>query len=235
MAITLKDYAGGKRHFILQEPQGKWIVAKGEPPEPTWGYATLVRQWCGLAAPVFVAVFTDRKTILLRVGDILVDLRDSKMVFTDRWSGFLTRRFVVSDDGKELASVTYGNLVVDRDPFDSDSIFDYLGPFADKSRLERTVFIWAAAGEGRKLDAPEFLSEVEARFGGNAYERQRVDTRGAACLASYWLLFIILPAALVLWLVPTGERLSFALPIGLVLILVGENGFRGWKQLWRVK
>lgn len=79
----------------------------------------------------------------------------------------------------------------------------------------------ALSSSGYKADfTPSSLWEIDRFF---------------ACLASYWLLFIILPAALVLWLVPTGKRLGFALPIGLVLILGGENGFRGWKQLWRVK
>ncbi|MEI6147726.1 MAG: hypothetical protein WCS01_01390 [bacterium] len=235
MAITLKDYAGGERHFILQEPQGKWIVAKGEPPEPTWGYATLVRQWYGLAAPVFVAVFTDRKTVLLRVGDRLFDLGDSRTLFRETWSGIPGKRFTVLTDGKKAASVAYNPLGIDRDPWDSDSIFDYLVQgFTDRTQLGRTVFVWTAVGEGRKLDSPEFVAELESKFGDQSTRQTRPDWRWVMCLAAYWLLFIILPAVLVLLLLPKAKRLGSILPIGFVLILIGEYGFRKWKKLWRV-
>ena len=54
------------------------------------------------------------------------------------------------------------------------------------------------------------------------------------CLASYRLLFVILPVVLVLLLLPKGKRLGSVLPLGFVLVLIGEHGFRRWKTLWRV-
>ncbi len=54
-------------------------------------------------------------------------------------------------------------------------------------------------------------------------------------LSSYWLLFVIVPLVLVLWL--TGLKalaVWLILPLFLVLVAVGERGFRIWKRLWKI-
>jgi hypothetical protein len=54
-------------------------------------------------------------------------------------------------------------------------------------------------------------------------------------LISYWLLFVIVPLVLVLWL--TGLKalaVWLILPLFLLLVAVGERGFRIWKRLWKI-
>jgi hypothetical protein len=59
--------------------------------------------------------------------------------------------------------------------------------------------------------------------------------KGTICLATYWLLFIIAPTALILLVVPENWRLGAAIPIGLLLIVIGEHGFRKWKRRWHLQ
>ena len=54
------------------------------------------------------------------------------------------------------------------------------------------------------------------------------------CLLTYWLLFIILPCGIALSFLPSDWRVASAIPIALIIILVGEHGFRKWKRVWKV-
>ena len=58
--------------------------------------------------------------------------------------------------------------------------------------------------------------------------------KGAICLAAYWILFVIVPGGIILWFVPLPWRIASAIPIGLLLLLIGEHGFRKWKRIWKV-
>jgi len=61
---------------------------------------------------------------------------------------------------------------------------------------------------------------------------------GRACFAgvSYWALFIIAPVSLCIYgLRAWGVSGWFCLPVILVLLVIGEHGFRRWKRLWRVR
>lgn len=235
MVIMLHDFGEKDRHFVLDDPAGKWTVEKGSSPL-SWGVASLIPQRCGFSKPVLVAVFTDRKTILLRIGDKLFDLGDARVILRNRWAGILYKKFTVLKNDEEVASVGYGELGVDRDPFNEDSFFDYLmAMFSDRSHLDRSVFVWTASSEGRKPDEA-MVAEMEARFNShNASKPQTSIIKGMLCLASYWLLFVILPAGLVLSLVPKGWRIGVGVPVGFLLLIIGENGFRRWKKLWLVE
>lgn len=54
-------------------------------------------------------------------------------------------------------------------------------------------------------------------------------------LVTYWTLFIVLPlGALVLWLGAPQENFAVYMVALVVLVMVGERGFRSWKKLWKV-
>ena len=57
-------------------------------------------------------------------------------------------------------------------------------------------------------------------------------TRYIWARASYWLLFIIIPIIAVAFLVGGGVGLIALL---VVLVVIGEHGFRPWKRLWKVE
>ncbi len=235
MAITLHEFGEKNRHFILDTPSGRWSVEKGSSPT-SWGFASLVPQRFGLSDPVLVAVFTDGKTILFRVDNKLFDLGNADIVLQHRRAGLASKRFTVLVNGAEAFSVKYWTFAIDTFPWDSDSIFDWLMTLsANRNDLARSVFMWTAFGEGRKCDE-SLLAEMEVRFGSqNPSKPEPPFTRGLLCLVSYWLLFIILPAGLILSLVPKGWRIGVGVPVGFVLLLIGENGFRRWKKFWRVE
>jgi len=55
-------------------------------------------------------------------------------------------------------------------------------------------------------------------------------------LASYWLAFIIGPALVFfLWLGPSSTNAGIAFGLAVILMLVGERGFRPWRRLWRLE
>jgi hypothetical protein len=54
-------------------------------------------------------------------------------------------------------------------------------------------------------------------------------------LASYWLVFIIVPAALCFLLLgASSTSAGIAFGFAMILFLIGEWGFRGWKRLWKL-
>jgi len=60
--------------------------------------------------------------------------------------------------------------------------------------------------------------------------------KGTVVLIAYWLLFVMVPVVLILASLRF-SRLSFAISAVafVVLVIVGERGFRKWKKLWKVK
>ena len=97
--------------------------------ERTWGYATLIRatlrQRLRLADPVFVAVFTEGRTILVRLGERVFDLANEAIAVRDRGVGPLRRRFSVFVNGVSVSDVAYDPFSVDYDSFTgAESIFD---------------------------------------------------------------------------------------------------------------
>jgi len=54
------------------------------------------------------------------------------------------------------------------------------------------------------------------------------------CLASYWFLFVIIPVSVVLCFVPLSCRLVIAIVLLLILLALGERGYRKWKKLWDI-
>lgn len=54
-------------------------------------------------------------------------------------------------------------------------------------------------------------------------------------LLSYWVLFILLPmGALIVWLGASASNLAAYLIALVVLVVIGERGFRSWKRICRV-
>ena len=54
-------------------------------------------------------------------------------------------------------------------------------------------------------------------------------------LVSYWLLFILLPiGALLVWLGASASNFVVYLAALVILVMIGERGFRGWKKIWKV-
>lgn len=61
-------------------------------------------------------------------------------------------------------------------------------------------------------------------------------TRYKLARVSYWLLFIVTPAvALFFILGPSGSTAGVCFGVGIVLVLIGEHGFRAWKRLWKIE
>jgi hypothetical protein len=62
--------------------------------------------------------------------------------------------------------------------------------------------------------------------------------RARLALVGYWTLFIVGPTAVItVWLVLRGHSVlstALALPLLLILMLLGERGLRVWNRLWRV-
>ena len=54
-------------------------------------------------------------------------------------------------------------------------------------------------------------------------------------LVTYWSLFIIAPSVvLYLLLGRSKSNVGICIGVGMVLIIIGERGFRPWKRLWKV-
>ncbi len=54
-------------------------------------------------------------------------------------------------------------------------------------------------------------------------------------VASYWLAFVIVPALVFLLLLgPSSTNAGIAFGLAVILMLVGERGFRPWRRLWRL-
>ena len=64
-----------------------------------------------------------------------------------------------------------------------------------------------------------------------------VDDMGRAILVLilYWLLFIVAPSLTVFFLLGLSEK-SAGVTFGvfIVLVLIGERGFRPWKRFWKI-
>jgi hypothetical protein len=61
------------------------------------------------------------------------------------------------------------------------------------------------------------------------------STRYRLALASYWFSFVIVPAAILFFVVgPSGASAGVAFGLVVILMLVGERGFRRWRRLWRL-
>jgi len=59
--------------------------------------------------------------------------------------------------------------------------------------------------------------------------------KGLLALVSYWLLFVILPILAIIIFCGFSRATIFAgVSIFLVLLVMGERGFRLWKHLWRI-
>ena len=54
-------------------------------------------------------------------------------------------------------------------------------------------------------------------------------------LVSYWALFILLPVGVLLvWFGPSASNFVGYMVALVVLVVIGEHGFRRWKNLWKV-
>jgi len=58
---------------------------------------------------------------------------------------------------------------------------------------------------------------------------------GILALVSYWLLFVILPTLAIIFFWGFSRATILAgVGILLILLVIGERGFRLWKHLWRI-
>jgi hypothetical protein len=61
------------------------------------------------------------------------------------------------------------------------------------------------------------------------------STRHRLALASYWFAFIIVPAVVLLLLLgPSATSAGIAFGLAVLLMLIGERGFRHFRRLWRL-
>jgi hypothetical protein len=58
------------------------------------------------------------------------------------------------------------------------------------------------------------------------------ETRYLCARISYWMLFVIAPAAVCVFVFDV--RPGTGLLIAFLLLVAGEYGFRPWKRLWRM-
>ena len=165
MPFALEDFGGRKRYFLFQSAAGEWEIVRSVD-MPASGFASFTWQLFWLRSRTIVGVFTDRQTILLRVGASLFDLKDPNLELRDNWTGFLLRRFSVLVGGQAVASVRYFQWAVDYDSgFDGDgTLFDYIMTFRNRRHINRTVFQWVSALDGRDLESEEFEHELATRF-----------------------------------------------------------------------
>ena len=61
------------------------------------------------------------------------------------------------------------------------------------------------------------------------------DTKAKFCVSSYWILFIILPLAFILFANTDKPRIGLALGGFILLVLIGEHALRNWKKLWNLE
>src|SRR5688572_28651000 len=106
MSFALEDFGGRRRYFRLHSAAGEWEIVR-HVDIPASGFASFAWQLFWLRSRTIVGVFTDRQTILLRVGASLFDLKDPNVELRDGWTGFLLRRFSVLVGGQPVASVRY--------------------------------------------------------------------------------------------------------------------------------
>ena len=66
-------------------------------------------------------------------------------------------------------------------------------------------------------------------------KRIEANMKGYICLLTYWALFIIAPLTFILFLVPSNWKIGTAVISLIILVMIGEHGFRKWKKLWDVQ
>lgn len=53
---------------------------------------------------------------------------------------------------------------------------------------------------------------------------------------SYWSLFVIAPAVVLFFILGASRSdAGVCFGVGIVLVIIGEHGFRPWKRLWKVE
>ena len=166
MSVALEDFGGRKRYFRLQTAAGDWEVVRGADMGPSSGFGCFAWQIFWLRSRTIIGVFTDRQTLLLRIGPLLFDLKDPNVELRDVPTGLLLRRFSVLAGGQAVASVLYIPWAVDYESgFDGvGTMFDYLLTFRDHRHIDRTVFQWVSTLDGRDLETEEFEHELATRF-----------------------------------------------------------------------
>lgn len=95
--------------------------------------------------------------------------------------------------------------------------------------------------EGLRIEVHAYFERYKS-MKGISYVREWVDifceTRDNdvdLVLASYWLLFIIVPSVVCFLLLgPSVMSAGIALGLGFILVLIGERGIRYWDRLWRM-
>ena len=164
--LILEDYGGRRRHFRLEGPASDWSVERTAAKWPTSGFATFAWQVLWFRSSTIVGVFAERQTLWLRVGSRLFDLKAADVELHDEWTRGLLRRFSVTVGGTVMASVVYLQWATDHDGgIDGvGTIFDFLMTFRDDTQVDRTVFVWSSAVDGRDVESEEFEHELATRF-----------------------------------------------------------------------
>ena len=169
LLYRLDDYGPKYRQYSLDQVSGKYDVttfATGhDARRGTVGCAQVRRLGLWNAPKALVALFTDGKTLLLRVGPDVFDLRDPVKVFRSRVAPCI-KSFVVSKGTQELVRLKYWHRDVHSWP-DDDMLDIFLlarVKVETPRELKRSVYIWNATREGLVSFSQEFVEELEARL-----------------------------------------------------------------------
>jgi len=154
LTIELEDFGGGQRHFLLERSGPGVSVVRGPATSPG-GFGAFVSPPFRLGTPRFVAAHVDGRTVLLRVGDLTFNLRDTSVLLRDQRRLLFSRSFSVIRGGETAVSVPYGTLTVPRNTKDgAGTVFEWLlAAFADRSRIEEIAQVWSQRAAGREIDA----------------------------------------------------------------------------------
>lgn len=151
--LTGFDYDNPKRYW-LDRDSGVWnfeaVKDKEGASKGTCGFADVRKIGLWLHHEVFVAIFTDTKTAVLRVNSVEYDLHDPSMKVSRKWLAPCIKRFNILHENKLKFAATYSWCDVHEWPDDDVlDIFYYIATHLDGSKqINQFITFWSLSSQG---------------------------------------------------------------------------------------
>lgn len=112
---------------------------------------------------LFVALYTDAKTLLMRIGDQVFDWADPNLRVARTAVAPFLKRFTVYRGETEILRLDY--WYTDREVWpDNGDIFSYIDRTTHtRAEILRAIFLWTASAQGRDLTGQELADELDRR------------------------------------------------------------------------